>query len=103
MFLDVLIKVNKAAICGTDIHIYNWDAWASANVPTPMTIGHEYVGTIAEIGRDSISNVFSAWSYAVDHFYGFFKRSILKALCTCTCLCVFVFVFVFVCLCVFIR
>mmetsp|Transcript_3336 Transcript_3336/g.6219 ORF Transcript_3336/g.6219 Transcript_3336/m.6219 type:complete len:387 (+) Transcript_3336:53-1213(+) len=49
---DVLIKVNKAAICGTDIHIYNWDAWASANVPTPMTIGHEYVGTIAEIGRE---------------------------------------------------
>ncbi|GAB5356751.1 hypothetical protein AAMO2058_000315900 [Amorphochlora amoebiformis] len=49
---DVLVKVTKAAICGTDVHIYNWDQWAANNVPTPMTIGHEYVGVIAEVGRE---------------------------------------------------
>jgi len=49
---DVLIKVSKAAICGTDVHIYNWDQWAATHVPTPMTIGHEYVGTIADMGKE---------------------------------------------------
>ena len=48
---DVLIKVNEVAICGTDLHIYNWDQWAQAHVPVPMTIGHEYIGEIAEIGE----------------------------------------------------
>lgn len=52
---DVLIKVNKAAICGTDLHIYNWDAWAQKTVPVPLVIGHEYVGTVAEIGKDVTS------------------------------------------------
>ncbi len=47
---DVLIKIKKTAICGTDLHIYMWDEWSQKTIKTPMTIGHEYVGTIAEIG-----------------------------------------------------
>ncbi|NIA67428.1 L-threonine 3-dehydrogenase [Pelagibius litoralis] len=47
---DVLIKIRKTAICGTDVHIFNWDAWAAKTVPTPLTIGHEYCGEIAELG-----------------------------------------------------
>src|SRR5213078_3968862 len=43
---DVLIRTKKASICGTDIHIYNWDAWAQKTIPVPMTIGHEFVGEI---------------------------------------------------------
>lgn len=50
---DVLIKVVKTAICGTDIHIYNWDEWSRRTIPTPMTIGHEFVGVIAEIGSEA--------------------------------------------------
>ena len=49
---DVLIKIKKAAICGTDVHIYNWDSWSQRNVPTPMTVGHEYVGEISELGAE---------------------------------------------------
>ena len=49
---EVLIKVKKTGICGTDIHIWNWDDWASATVPTPMITGHEFAGEIVEIGRD---------------------------------------------------
>jgi threonine 3-dehydrogenase len=47
---DVLIKVAKSAICGTDVHIWNWDAWAAATVPVPMVVGHEFVGHIADTG-----------------------------------------------------
>lgn len=49
---DVLIKIKKTAICGTDIHIYNWDAWAQATIPVPMTVGHEFYGEIVEIGSE---------------------------------------------------
>ena len=49
---DVLIKVRKTGICGTDIHIWNWDDWAAAMVPTPMITGHEFAGEIVEIGRN---------------------------------------------------
>ncbi|TKG93527.1 L-threonine 3-dehydrogenase [Puteibacter caeruleilacunae] len=49
---DVLIKVTKSAICGTDLHIYKWDDWAQKTIKTPMTIGHEYVGVIAEVGSE---------------------------------------------------
>ena len=49
---DVLIKVIKTAICGTDIHIFNWDAWSRKTIPTPMAIGHEFVGIITEIGSE---------------------------------------------------
>jgi threonine 3-dehydrogenase len=48
---DLLIKVKKTAICGTDIHIYKWDAWSQRTIKTPMTIGHEFVGEIVDMGR----------------------------------------------------
>jgi len=47
---DVLIKIKKTSICGTDLHIYKWDEWSQRTIKTPMTIGHEYVGTIADMG-----------------------------------------------------
>lgn len=47
---DVLIRVRKSAICGTDVHIWNWDHWAQKTIPVPMVVGHEFVGEIAEIG-----------------------------------------------------
>jgi threonine 3-dehydrogenase len=49
---DVLVKVHKTGICGTDIHIYKWDEWAAKTVPVPMITGHEYAGEIAAIGAD---------------------------------------------------
>lgn len=48
---DVMIKTRKASICGTDIHIYKWDAWAQKTIHVPMVIGHEFVGEIAEVGK----------------------------------------------------
>lgn len=48
---EVLIKIKKTAICGTDIHIYQWDEWSQSTVPVPMHVGHEYVGEIVEIGK----------------------------------------------------
>ncbi len=47
---DVMIKIKKTAICGTDLHIYNWDDWAQKTIKVPTTIGHEYMGVIAEVG-----------------------------------------------------
>ncbi len=47
---DVLIKVNRTAICGTDIHIFKWDDWAQATIPVPMAVGHEFSGEIVEMG-----------------------------------------------------
>ncbi len=47
---DVLIKIHKAGVCGTDLHIYNWDDWAQRNIQTPKILGHEFVGEIVEIG-----------------------------------------------------
>ncbi|MEM5541423.1 L-threonine 3-dehydrogenase [Sulfitobacter sp. AS92] len=49
---DVLIKINKTGICGTDIHIWNWDDWAAQTVPVPMITGHEFAGEIVELGRN---------------------------------------------------
>lgn len=49
---DVLIKVFKSAICGTDLHIYKWDEWAQNTIPVGMTIGHEYVGHVAQVGSE---------------------------------------------------
>lgn len=48
---EVLIKIKKTAICGTDLHIYKWDDWAQKTIPTPMHVGHEFVGEIVEIGK----------------------------------------------------
>jgi threonine 3-dehydrogenase len=49
---DVLIRVHKTGICGTDLHIYKWDAWAQKTIPVPMAVGHEFVGEIVEIGSN---------------------------------------------------
>lgn len=49
---DVMIRVVKSAICGTDVHIYNWDAWSQKTVPVPMIVGHEYVGRVERVGAE---------------------------------------------------
>ncbi len=49
---DVLIRVEKTGICGTDVHIYNWDEWARKTIPVPMVVGHEFVGEIVEVGAN---------------------------------------------------
>ncbi|MFB3777072.1 MAG: L-threonine 3-dehydrogenase [Bryobacteraceae bacterium] len=49
---DVLIKVLLTGICGTDLHIYEWDEWAAANIPVPMVVGHEFVGEVVEVGSN---------------------------------------------------
>lgn len=49
---DVLIKIHKTSICGTDIHIYKWDEWAQKTIPVPMVVGHEYVGEIVSMGSN---------------------------------------------------
>jgi len=49
---DVLIRVAKTGICGTDLHIYRWDEWAQKTIPVPMVVGHEFVGTIVEVGSN---------------------------------------------------
>ena len=49
---DALIKIKKAAICGTDLHIYKWDEWAQQTIKTPLTIGHEYMGEVVEVGEE---------------------------------------------------
>ncbi|EOV8088241.1 L-threonine 3-dehydrogenase [Providencia sp. PROV032] len=49
---DVMIKIRKTAICGTDVHIYNWDEWSQKTIPVPMVVGHEYIGKIVAIGQE---------------------------------------------------
>src|SRR6185437_11295303 len=49
---DVLIRVHKTGICGTDLHIYDWDPWAQQTIPVPMVIGHEFVGEVVEFGSN---------------------------------------------------
>ncbi len=49
---DVLIKIKKTAICGTDMHIYNWDEWSQKTIPVPMTVGHEFVGIVEAMGQE---------------------------------------------------
>jgi threonine 3-dehydrogenase len=66
---DILIRVLKTSICGTDVHIYNWDAWAQKTIHTPMTIGHEFVGEIVEMGSNvhdfKIGDIVSAEGHVV--------------------------------------
>ena len=66
---DVLIKVQKTAICGTDVHIYNWDEWAKKTISVPMTTGHEFAGVIIELGEGvvglKIGDVVSAEGHIV--------------------------------------
>ncbi|HET6411069.1 MAG TPA: L-threonine 3-dehydrogenase [Anaeromyxobacter sp.] len=49
---DVLIRIARTAICGTDVHIYNWDAWSQRTIPVPMVIGHEYLGRVERVGAE---------------------------------------------------
>lgn len=49
---DLLIKIHKTAICGTDMHIYQWDEWAQKTIPVPMVVGHEYVGEVVDMGQE---------------------------------------------------
>jgi threonine 3-dehydrogenase len=49
---DLMIKIHKTAICGTDMHIYQWDDWAKNTIPVPMVVGHEYVGEVVDIGQE---------------------------------------------------
>jgi threonine 3-dehydrogenase len=51
---DVLIRVDRTGICGTDLHIYKWDAWAQKTIPVPMVVGHEFVGEIVEVGGNVV-------------------------------------------------
>ena len=51
---DVLIRINRTGICGTDLHIYKWDAWAQKTIPVPMVVGHEFVGEIVETGSNVV-------------------------------------------------
>jgi len=49
---DVRIRILKSSICGTDVHIWNWDAWAQKTIPVPMAVGHEFVGVIESVGEN---------------------------------------------------
>ena len=49
---DLLIKIRKTAICGTDMHIYHWDEWSQKTIPVPMIVGHEYVGEVVDMGTE---------------------------------------------------
>ncbi len=49
---DVLVRIKRTGICGTDLHIYNWDSWAQRTIPVPMVVGHEFVGEIVEVGSN---------------------------------------------------
>ena len=49
---DVLIRVDRTGICGTDLHIYKWDEWAQKTIPVPMVVGHEFVGEVVEVGSN---------------------------------------------------
>ena len=49
---DVLIRVDRTGICGTDLHIYNWDAWAQRTIPVPLVVGHEFVGHVVDVGAN---------------------------------------------------
>jgi len=65
---DVLIRVHKTGICGTDLHIYKWDAWAQKTIPVPMVVGHEFVGEVVEVGsnvNDFHADIVSAEGHVV--------------------------------------
>src|SRR5258706_15099424 len=55
---DVLIRVDRTGICGTDLHIYKWDAWAQKTIPVPMVVGHEFVGEVVAVGSN-VNDFFS--------------------------------------------
>ena len=53
---DVLIRVETASVCGTDLHIYRWDEWSQHRIKPPLTLGHEFAGTVVEVG-DAVENI----------------------------------------------
>ncbi len=72
---DVLIKISKTAICGTDIHIYNWDGWAQSTVPVPMVVGHEYSGVIEAVGASVTSVQLGQRVSGEGHIVGYRSRN----------------------------
>ncbi len=52
---DVLIRILKTGVCGTDLHIYNWDAWAQKTIPVPLVVGHEFVGRVEHVGSNDFN------------------------------------------------
>lgn len=72
---DVLIKIKKTAICGTDIHIYNWDSWAQKTIPIPLVVGHEYCGEIVDMGRDVRDFAKGQFVSGEGHIVGFASRA----------------------------
>ena len=50
---DALIRITTTTICGTDVHIWNWDQWAQKTIPVPMVVGHEFMGEVVDVGRDN--------------------------------------------------
>ncbi len=72
---QVLIKIKKTAICGTDVHIYNWDDWAAKTVPAPMITGHEYAGEIAEVGKHATHLKVGQYVTGEGHVIGRFSRN----------------------------
>lgn len=64
---DVLIRVHKTGICGTDLHIYHWDAWAQQTIPVPMVVGHEFVGEVVEVGANVHDFKAGDWVSAEGH------------------------------------
>ena len=51
---DVLVQVEAASVCGTDLHIFRWDDWAKARIKPPLTLGHEFAGTVVEVGEERL-------------------------------------------------
>lgn len=72
---EVLIKIKKTAICGTDVHIYNWDKWSQDNVPVPMITGHEYAGEIVEVGKHATHLKVGQYVTGEGHVIGQFSRN----------------------------
>ncbi|HZK83727.1 MAG TPA: alcohol dehydrogenase catalytic domain-containing protein [Desulfosporosinus sp.] len=64
---NVLVKIHKTCICGTDVHIYNWDSWSQKTIPLPLTIGHEFVGEIGKMAMLGIQqpNTIIDWDKVV--------------------------------------
>jgi len=76
---DVLVEVKAASICGTDLHIYEWDAWAQNRVKTPRIFGHEFAGEVVEVGKEVKEGIYLRFvraskycvTVAASHFLGF--------------------------------
>ncbi|MBV1705204.1 MAG: alcohol dehydrogenase catalytic domain-containing protein, partial [Hyphomicrobiales bacterium] len=72
---DVLVKVAKTGLCGTDLHIYEWDEWARGAVPTPIVVGHEYAGVVVEVGERAKGVRVGMRASGEGHVVGFKSRA----------------------------